>query len=150
MRWLRGYGILLGLALALFAVPGRFEGPLLVAISPGHGLALVDVVALVPLLGGLALLFGGLCRRRERLGAALRRRPGAAGAVVFGAGMGLGLLIASVFVFFWWWAIGAVLVTAALAAAVVASRDEPGRASPPIPQILVKARTAMRGPRRSG
>jgi hypothetical protein len=131
MRWLRGCGILLGLALALFAVPGRFEGPLLVAISPGHGLALVDVIALGPLLGGLAVLFGGLWRRRERLGAALRRRPWVTGAGAFGAGIGLGLLVASVFVFFWWWAVGAALLTAALlAAAVVASGREPGGSAP--------------------
>jgi hypothetical protein len=131
MRWLRGCGILLGLALALFAVPGQFEGPLLVAISPGHGLTLVDLIALGPLLGGLAVLFGGLWRRRERLGAALRRRPGVAAAGAFGAGIGLGLLVASVFVFFWWWAVGAALLTAALlAAAVVASGREPGGSAP--------------------
>jgi hypothetical protein len=131
MRWLPGCGILLGLALALFAVPGRFEGPLLVAISPGHGLALVDVIALGPLLGGLALLFGGLWRRRERLAAALRRRPWVAGAAAFGAGIGFGLLVASVFVFFWWWAVGATLLTAGLlAAAVVASGREPGGSAP--------------------
>jgi hypothetical protein len=89
MRWLRGCGILLALALVLFAVPARFEGPVLVPISPGHGLTLVDVVALAPLLG---------------------------------TGLGLGLLVASVFGFFWWWAVGAGLLTATLlAAAVVAA-----------------------------
>jgi hypothetical protein len=66
MRWLLGCGTLLAVAVALFAVPTRLEGPMLVRISPGHGLALVDVIALAPLLGGVALLFGGLWRGRER------------------------------------------------------------------------------------
>jgi hypothetical protein len=40
----------------------------------------------------------------------------------FVAGLGLGLLVASVFAFFWWWAIGAALLSATLlAAAVVAA-----------------------------
>jgi hypothetical protein len=129
MRWLQGCGILFALAFVLFAVPARFEGPVLVPLSPGHGLALIDVVALVPLLGGLALLAGGLWRRRERLDAAFGRRPWAARAGAFGVGLGLGLLIASVFVFFWWWAIGAGLLTAMLVtAAVAASGSERARA----------------------
>ena len=131
MKWLRGCGILLALAFTLFAIPARFEGPVLVPISPGHGLALVDVVALVPLLGGLALLVGGLWQRRDRLDAAFTRRPWAARAGAFGVGLGLGLLIASVFVFFWWWAIGAGLLTAMLvAAAVVASGSDRARRPP--------------------
>ena len=96
MRWLQGCAILFAFAFVLFAVPARFEGPVLVPISPGHGLALIDVVALVPLLGGLALLVGGLWQRRERLDAALTRRPWAARMGAFGVGLGLGLLIASV------------------------------------------------------
>jgi hypothetical protein len=120
---------LFALAFVLFAVPARLEGPLLVPISPGHGLTLIDVVALVPLLGGLALLVGGLWQRRERLDAALTRRPWAARMGAFAVGLGLGLLIASVFVFFWWWAIGAGLLTAMLlTAAVVASGSKRGGA----------------------
>jgi hypothetical protein len=129
MRWLQGCAILFVLAFVLFAVPARLEGPVLVPISPGHGLALIDVVALIPLLGALALLVGGLWQRRERLGAALTRRPWAARMGAFGVGLGLGLLIASVFVFFWWWAIGAGLLTAMLvAAALVAAGSEQTRA----------------------
>jgi hypothetical protein len=121
MRWLLGCGTLLAVALALFAVPARLEGPVLVPISPGHGLALVDVLALVPLLGGVALLFGGLWQRRERLDATLNRTPWLARAGMFGVGVGLGLLVASVFAWFWWWAVGAGLLTVALlgAAAMV-------------------------------
>ena len=63
MKWLLGCGILFALALTLFAVPATIEGPVLVPISQGHGLSLVDVVALVPLLAGTALLAGGLWAR---------------------------------------------------------------------------------------
>jgi hypothetical protein len=125
MRWLLGCGILFALALLLFVVPASLEGPVLVPISPGHGLSLVDVVALVPLLAGTALLAGGLWRRRQALDAALTRRPWLARAGAFVAGLGLGLLVVSVFAFFWWWAIGAALVSATLlTAAVVAARSE--------------------------
>jgi hypothetical protein len=126
MRWLRACGILFVLALVLFVVPASAEGPVLVGVSAGHGLSLVDVAALVPLLAGTGLLAGGLWRRRQALDAALGRRPwlARAGAVV--AGLGLGLLIASVFAFFWWWAIGAALLTTtALTAAFVAARAGP-------------------------
>jgi hypothetical protein len=123
MRWLVGCGILFGLALLLFVVPASLEGPVLVPISEGHGLSRVDAVALVPLLAGTALLAAGLWRRRQALDATLIRRPWLARAAVFGAGLGLGLLAASVFTFFWWWAIGAALLSATvLAAAVVAAR----------------------------
>ena len=124
MKWLLGCGILFALALTLFVVPATLEGPVLVPISQGHGLSLVDVVALVPLLAGTALLAGGLWRRRQALDAALGRRPWLATAGAFVAGLGLGLLVASVYAFFWW-AIGATLLSATLlAAAVVAARSE--------------------------
>ena len=95
----------------------------------GHGLSLVDVVALVPLLAGTGLLFGGLWQRRQRLDVALTRRPWSARVGAFVAGLGLGLLVASVFAFFWWWAIGAALLTAMLLAAalVAAGRFRPRR-----------------------
>jgi hypothetical protein len=111
MKWLLGCGTLFALALILFVVPAGLEGPVMVPISPGHGLSLVDLVALVPLLAGTGLLAGGLWQRRQRLDAALTRRPWSARAGAFVAGLGLGLLVASVFAFFWWWAIGAALLT---------------------------------------
>ena len=129
MKWLLGCGILFGLALILFVVPAGLEGPVVVPISPGHGLSLVDVVALVPLLAGTGLLAGGLWQRRQRLEAALTWRPWLAWAGAFVAGFGLGLLVGSVFAFFWWWAIGAALLTAMLlAAALVAAGSEDARA----------------------
>jgi hypothetical protein len=47
MKWLLGCGILMALAVILFVVTAGLEGPVLVPSSPGHGLSLVDVVALV-------------------------------------------------------------------------------------------------------
>lgn len=122
-----GSGALLVVAGALLAVPARFEGPVLVAISAGHGLSLLDLLGLVPLLGGASLLFVGLCRRRWRLQAAVVRRPLRASVGTFAAGAGLGMLVASAWSsFFWWWAPGAGLfTTAVVAAAVVASRGRP-------------------------
>ncbi len=106
-------------------VPGRLEGPVLVTISPGHGLSLLDLLALVSLLGGVTLLFLGLWRRRERLDAALDRRVWWARLGTFGAGLGRGLLLASVFTFFWWWAIGAgLLTTLTLTAALLVAAPE--------------------------
>ncbi len=116
MRWLLGCGSLFALALLLFVVPARLEGPVLVPISPGHGLSLVDLLALAPLLAGMGLLAGGLWRRRRRLEATLTRRPWPAWAGAFLGGLGLGLLVASVFSFFWWWAIGAAVLTVTLLA----------------------------------
>ena len=128
MKWLLGCGFLFALALTLFVVPATLEGPVLVPISQGHGLSLVDAVALVPLLAGTALLAGGLWRRRQALDAALGRRPWLARSGAFVAGLGLGLLVASVYAFFWWWAIGAALLTATLlAAALVAAGCEDAR-----------------------
>ncbi len=102
------------IALVLFAVPSRFEGPVLVPVSPGHGLSLVDLAAVVPLVAASAFLAVFLVRKRAVLECAIRRRPWMAAAVLFGGGFGLGLLFASVFPFFWWWAVGATLFTVSL------------------------------------
>ena len=113
---------LVGIAIAVLAAPARAEGPILVQIGPGHALAVLDAVALVPMSVGAAWLHAGLWRRRSRLAAAVRASPRLAVAGVFLAGLGLGLLLASVFSgFFWWWAVGAFLVGATTLAAVAVS-----------------------------
>ena len=88
----------------ILLVPAGDEGRVLVPISAGHGLSAVDG------LGAALLALGGtwlevlVVRRLPYL--ALPPRA------LFGlgllAGLGTGLLIASVFSgFFWWWAVGA-------------------------------------------
>ena len=55
-RW--GLG-LIGLGVAIMALPASIEGPVLVDISPGHAVATVDAIGLVPLVVGVALLLWG-------------------------------------------------------------------------------------------
>ncbi len=112
------------LALVLFAVPSRCEGPVLIPVSPGHGLSLVDVAAVVPLMAALTMLGLVVARGRDRLSLVIGRAPWAAAGVLVAGGLGLGLLFASVFPFFWWWAIGAALLTGSL---VVAALTAAGR-----------------------
>ena len=117
---------LVGTALVLFALPSRYEGAVLVPISPGHGLSLVDLAATVALVAALAMVGLALVRSRVPLARAIQRAPWAAAVVCFTGGSGLGLLFASVFPFFWWWAIGAALSTASLALAVLVSAGRLG------------------------
>ena len=119
--WPLGGVSLVAIAIALLAAPAQFEGPVLLPISPGHALSVLDSVALVPLLAGLAWLYWGVWLRRYRLYDATRTSPGKGGLAVFAAGLGVGLLLASAFsTFWWWWAIGATLFLAMTTAAVTA------------------------------
>lgn len=114
-RWLRWTLGLLALSFALFALPAGLEGPVLIPISPGHAIAVLDAVAIVPLVIATALLYGGVWSSRARLRESARGRPGLAVWLAFVGGLGLGLLLASVYSgFFGWWAIGAALFTAAV------------------------------------
>lgn len=100
---------------ASLAVPGTLEGPVLVPISTGHGLSAVDSAGAAFLAVGITWLEAILLIRLPRL------RLGAR--TLFGtgllAGLGLGLLLASVFTGFWWWAVGAGLFTLVLAGLTV-------------------------------
>ncbi|RZT80591.1 hypothetical protein EV382_3847 [Micromonospora violae] len=92
--------------LVLF-VPAGNEGTVLAPISEGHGLSAVDAVGAALLTVGGTWLEVLVVRRLPYL--ALPPRA------LFGlgllAGLGVGLLIASVFSgFFWWWAVGAALL----------------------------------------
>ena len=115
---------LVAIAIALLAAPARVEGPVLIPISPGHALSVLDSVALLPLLTGLAWMYWGMWLRRYRLYETMRTSPGKGTLGVFAAGLGVGLLLASAFsTFWWWWAIGATLFLAmTISAVVVASR----------------------------
>ncbi len=98
------------LAIVLFAAPAQYEGPVLLPISSGYALSVLDSLALIPLLIGSVWLVGGLWQRRKRLFDTIRLSPSMSSVFVFIAGLGLGLLFASAFSsFFWWWAFGATL-----------------------------------------
>jgi hypothetical protein len=117
----------MAIGIALLAAPASIEGPILLPISPGHALSVLDSVALVPMLAGTWFLYAGLWRRRAGLRRLAHDAPGPTGAAVFVGGFGLGLLIASAFsAFFWWWAIGAVLFGALLLAAALAVSGRSG------------------------
>lgn len=114
-RWLWWTLGLLAVSFALFALPADLEGPVLVPISSGHAIAVLDAAAIVPLVIASALLYGGVWRSRARLRESAGRRPGVAVWLAFTGGLGLGLLLASVYSgFFGWWAVGAALFTAAI------------------------------------
>ena len=120
--WPLGSVGLVASAIALLAAPAQFEGSVLIAISPGHALSVLDSVALIPLLTGLAWLYWGVWLRRYRVYDAMHAAPGRGTLRVFAAGLGVGFLIASAFSnFWWWWAVGAMLFLATTISAVIAA-----------------------------
>jgi hypothetical protein len=107
MVWPRGPVILLALAILIFALPPQWEGPDLLNISQGHGLSLVDTIALIPLLISAIWIQKGFWARRIYLFNKITIYPGSASLLIFFIGLGLGLLIASAFNnFYYWWAVG--------------------------------------------
>ncbi|MEU8393321.1 hypothetical protein [Micromonospora sp. NPDC048842] len=96
--------------LVLF-VPAGDEGRVLVPVSEGHGLSAVDGVGAALLAVGGTWLEVLVVRRLPYLALT----PRALFALGLLAGLGVGLLIASVFSgFFWWWAVGAATLGIAL------------------------------------
>lgn len=88
----------------LLFVPASDEGRVLVPLSEDHGLSAVDGVGAALLALGGTWLEVLVVRRLPYLALP----PRALFALGLLAGLGMGLLIASVFSgFFWWWAIGA-------------------------------------------
>ena len=107
--------ILLVLAIVLLSLPDQIEGPVLIPISPGHALSVLDAVALIPLLCGTVFLQLFLWHRRDALVAQFKRNVPIGILITSAGGFGLGLLVASAFsLFFWWWAIGAGLLLVVL------------------------------------
>ena len=125
-----GFG-LLALGVIILAVPASVEGPVLADVSPGHAVALLDAIGIMPLFVGSLFVYWGLWSNRVKLVSWVGGRLGVGLAGVFAAGLGLGLLVASSFGgFFWWWAIGAALFAGAIvAAAVVVTRPSSGSRS---------------------
>jgi hypothetical protein len=96
--------VLMVVGVLVLSIPTVGEGRVLLPISEGHGLSAVDAVGATLLAVGGTWLEVLVVRRLPYL--ALPPRA------LFGlgllAGLGAGLLIASVFSgFFWWWAVGA-------------------------------------------
>ncbi|MEH0929445.1 hypothetical protein [Micromonospora sp. CPCC 205558] len=88
----------------LLFVPAGSEGSVLVPISEGHGLSAVDGFGAALLTVGGTWLEVLVVRRLPHLALP----PRILFALGLLAGLGVGLLIASVFSgFFWWWAVGA-------------------------------------------
>ena len=120
LTWPYGGLLLVIVAVFLLAAPAELEGPVLLPISPGHALSVLDCIALVPLLAGMTWLYVGLWKRRKHHLEVTQSSPGRSILVVFIGGFGLVLLIASAFSsFFWWWAIGAILFAALLIVAIL-------------------------------
>ncbi len=96
--------------LVCLALPDVFEGREILVISPGHALSILDAFALVPLVFGASLLEYGIWRQRREVMQIWINNPASGAGVCFGAGIGLGLLLASVFSSFsLWWALGALI-----------------------------------------
>jgi hypothetical protein len=116
---------LIGLGIALLALPSGIEGPVLLPISPGHAIAALDAAGVLPMVAGSCWLYAGLWHRRERLYRTAAASPRFAIAALLVAGFGLGLLVASVFsTFFWWWAVGAAAFGVVLVAVSIAAARE--------------------------
>jgi len=110
---------LVALGIAILAAPSQWEGPMLVPISPGHGLSMLDMFGVAPILIGTGWLYYGLWQKRQRVFESIQKSPQAGSLGVFIAGLGMGLLIASSFsAFFWWYAVGAFLFGVMLIAAL--------------------------------
>ena len=110
VSWLFGGLGLVALGIGLLAAPSQWEGPVLVPISPGHGLSVLDMAGVAPILFGMGWLYIGLGQRRGRILESVQKSPQMGSLGIFVAGLGMGLLLASSFsAFFWWWAIGALL-----------------------------------------
>lgn len=81
--------ILFGMALA--AIPNRFEGPSLLTISPGHGITVADMVALVPLALGMSFMMQTAWPVRRQFRAVVRIWVNRAGVEMFLLGLGIGV-----------------------------------------------------------
>ncbi|WP_412539601.1 hypothetical protein R8Z50_27680 [Longispora sp. K20-0274] len=118
---------------AVLAMPAGFEGPTLVELGPRHAVSLVDLVGAVPLAIGGTWLEILIVVRLPRL----RLGPRTLLGLGFAAGLGLGLVLASVYQGYWWWAVGAgafAVVLAGLTVRALTTTDEPaGPATPPPP-----------------
>lgn len=121
-NWPHGPIILLTFSILIFALPDSLEGPELFNVGEGHGLSLMDLVALIPLLISAGWIQKGLWGRRIYLFNKITVYPGSASLLIFFIGLGLGLLIASAFnTFNYWWAAGGLIFIILLSYIVLTS-----------------------------
>jgi hypothetical protein len=123
---------------AILAVPSSFEGRVLVPISKGHGLSALDTVGAVLLAVAGTWLEVLIVRRLPYL----RLAPRALFGLGLLAGLGIGLVIASVYTaFFWWWAIGSAAL--GVAAIVLVLLERPIRSRGLVPCIARRRRALV-------
>lgn len=113
---------LIALGLALLALPTAWEGGVVAPINALHGLSVLDAAGATLLAVGATWLEVALIVRLPRFTSRLGSRA------LFGlgvlAGLGVGLVIASVFVADRWWVVGAAALGIALTTlTVMALRD---------------------------
>lgn len=103
LRWQRLIGaILMALGMALLGTPNRFEGPSLLHLSPGHGVSVSDVIALVPLIGGGILMGQALWLQRQQLRQKISWVAIFSSTEVFLAGLATGIFMSRVFTMLPW------------------------------------------------
>ena len=123
-RWPKGPVYLLVIALLIFLIASRFEGPLIFEINNEHGISLADLIAMIPLLISITWIQRGIWSRRIYLFNRVTIYPGAATLIVFSMGLGLGMLLAHAFYTFrYWWMIGGSLFIIILVTVVLKSGD---------------------------
>lgn len=107
LKWPKGPVYLLVVAILIFLIPSRLEGPLIFEIDDEQGLSMADMIALIPLLTSMTWIQRGLWKRRIYLFNRVTLYPGATTLIIFFMGLGLGMLLANAFYNFrYWWAIG--------------------------------------------
>jgi hypothetical protein len=111
---------LIALGLALLGLPAAWEGEIVAPISALHGLSMLDAAGASLLAVGGTWLEIALIARLPRLGFGPRALFGL-GAL---GGLGVGLVIASVFVADRWWMVGAAALGVALTTLTIATLRE--------------------------
>jgi hypothetical protein len=102
------FALLSAIGVAVVALPD--SGPRLVAISEAHGPSILDLAGIALLLAASCILWGYLWTAR---GSLMSSPPRLRSTWIFGAGLGTGLILASVASdFTLWWAVGAALLLA--------------------------------------
>jgi hypothetical protein len=86
--------LLLTLGLALLQAPNSMEGPSLLHLSPGRGVSVSDVLALLVLATGAAVILVPLWRHRLRLAKQLHILRSVGGAEILCVGIMIGLVLA--------------------------------------------------------